>query len=141
MLVAIHGLAQDLVGNHRQADRHHADYVSNSQAGSVSVIDPSSGAVVESLLAGEWPGGIATSPDGTRADVANRGSNDISVIDTTSHSLVETISTGAGPTGVGFTNRFAAAEETLVGPCGQGFELAMVLPLAVSSAGRRRPEH
>ncbi|MER5428517.1 IPT/TIG domain-containing protein [Streptomyces sp. NPDC002588] len=47
---------------------------------------------------GAEPQGIALTPDGTRAYVANRASNTVSVIDTATSTVTHTIPTGAGPT-------------------------------------------
>ncbi|MFF0160490.1 IPT/TIG domain-containing protein [Streptomyces sp. NPDC005263] len=44
------------------------------------------------------PQGIALTPDGARAYVADRGSNTVSVIDTATDTVIATIPTGAGPT-------------------------------------------
>ncbi|GDY65937.1 hypothetical protein SAV14893_053300 [Streptomyces avermitilis] len=47
---------------------------------------------------GDTPGGIALTPTGTRAYVANHGSNTVSVLDTVTDTVIDTIATGAGPT-------------------------------------------
>ncbi|MFJ2864126.1 IPT/TIG domain-containing protein [Kitasatospora sp. NPDC087314] len=44
------------------------------------------------------PLGVALTPDGTRAYVANRSSNAVDVIDTATNTVIATIATGAGPT-------------------------------------------
>ena len=48
---------------------------------------------------GTYPVGVALSPDGTHAYVANFGSNTVSIIDTTTHT-VTTIDVGSNPFGV-----------------------------------------
>ncbi|WP_438318790.1 IPT/TIG domain-containing protein (plasmid) [Streptomyces sp. HUAS TT3] len=50
------------------------------------------------IAVGTAPQGIALTPDGTRAYVANRGSNTVSVIDTATDTVTHTIPTGTGPT-------------------------------------------
>lgn len=46
---------------------------------------------------GTDPQGIALTPDGTRAYVANRASNTVSVIDTATDTVIQTIPTGVAP--------------------------------------------
>ncbi|MEU0674582.1 IPT/TIG domain-containing protein [Streptomyces sp. NPDC006172] len=50
------------------------------------------------ITVGTEPQGIALTPDGTRAYVANRASNTVSVIDTATDTVTHTIPTGAAPT-------------------------------------------
>ena len=52
---------------------------------------------------GSDPAGIAITPDGARAYVANASSASVSVIDTASGVVIETIRVGEGPTGVAIT--------------------------------------
>lgn len=51
-----------------------------------------------SIPVGDTPQGIALTPSGARAYVANRGSNTVSVIDTATNTVTDTIPTGVGPT-------------------------------------------
>jgi YVTN family beta-propeller protein len=68
------------------------------------VIDTSSNTVVASVGVGIYPvGGVAITPDGTRAYVSNRGSNYVSVIDTSGNTVVATVVVGDLPYGVAIT--------------------------------------
>ncbi len=52
------------------------DYVANSSAGTVSVIDTTSNTVVATVPVGNTPVGVAVSPDGKFAYVTNEISSD-----------------------------------------------------------------
>src|SRR5256885_2255641 len=79
-------------------------YVTNIISNTVSVIDTATNTVVATIPVGLAPLGVAITPDGTRAYVAN-GSNIVSVIDTATNTVVATIPVGveAGPVGVAIT--------------------------------------
>jgi YVTN family beta-propeller protein len=49
------------------------------------------------------PVGVAVTPDGTHAYVANAFSKNVSVIDTASNTVVATVAVGTGPDGVAIT--------------------------------------
>ena len=78
----------------------------------VSVIDTKTNTVVATIGVGVLPEGVAISPNGRTAYVANEGSNTVSVIDTKTNTVVdldpttpeiEGIPVGMGPSGVAFT--------------------------------------
>jgi YVTN family beta-propeller protein len=75
-------------------------FVPNVNASTVTVVDTADNSVVTTLGVGTLPGGVAVSPDGSRAYVANRGSNTLSIIDVDTLSVVDTIATGTLPSGV-----------------------------------------
>jgi YVTN family beta-propeller protein len=77
---------------------------SNFPASAVSVIDTASNTVVGTIPVGQFPNGMATTPDGTHAYVANQGDGTVSVIDTAGNKVVATIRVGAGPIGVAITS-------------------------------------
>jgi YVTN family beta-propeller protein len=77
-------------------------YVANYLAGSVSVIDASTNAVVATVATPAQPVGIAIAPDGTKAYVACLRARDVAVVGTVSHSLLGTIRVGRQPVGVAF---------------------------------------
>src|SRR5262244_2845507 len=54
-------------------------YVTNSASNTVSVIDTATNTVVATVPVGSVPLGVAITPDGTRAYVANPGSGTVSV--------------------------------------------------------------
>jgi YVTN family beta-propeller protein len=56
--------------------------------------------IVTTLPVGAQPWGVAISPDGSRAYVANRNSASVSVISLADNTVVGTIPVGLGPTGV-----------------------------------------
>jgi YVTN family beta-propeller protein len=70
-------------------------YVANFNDGSVSVIETARNAVVATIPLGGNPGGVGTTPGGTRAYVRNFG-NTLSVIDTANNTDVATIPVGNG---------------------------------------------
>jgi YVTN family beta-propeller protein len=57
----------------------------------VSVISTFTNTVVATIPVGSLPEGVAVTPDGTRAYVANLGTNSVSVIDTTTNAVTATI--------------------------------------------------
>jgi YVTN family beta-propeller protein len=71
-------------------------YISNTGDGAVFVVDQSTASVVGTIPVGDQPVGVAFSPDGTSAYVANFGSG-VSVIETATHSVVATITLGGFP--------------------------------------------
>jgi YVTN family beta-propeller protein len=80
------------------------NYVANDTApGTVSVMDTATNTVVATIGVGIGPTGVAITPDGKHAYVANPHSNNVSVIDTASNMVVATVTVGANPNGVAVT--------------------------------------
>jgi YVTN family beta-propeller protein len=75
-------------------------YVSNSEDGTVSVIDAENNSVTATVPMGDRPVGIAAHPDGSRVYVAVRNSNILSVIDTMTNEVTATVPMAGGPNGV-----------------------------------------
>src|SRR5262249_24616022 len=81
-------------------------YVTNNSANSVSVIDTAAQMAIATVTVGEGPLGVALTPDGRFAYVANRqrfnvlAPGDVSVIDTRTRALVATIPVGNNPTAI-----------------------------------------
>jgi YVTN family beta-propeller protein len=75
-------------------------YVSDGRAGTVSVIDTKTYAVVGTIKVGTRPWGIALSPDGKYLFSANGPSNDVSVVDLATNQEVSRIKAGEGPWGI-----------------------------------------
>jgi YVTN family beta-propeller protein len=71
-------------------------YVSNALANTISIIDPSTNTVIDTIPGGGEPFGIVFSPDGARAFVADFAMGAISVIDTSSKTIVSTITLPPG---------------------------------------------
>ncbi len=67
---------------------------------------------VQHIPVGDRPRGIAISPDGNEAYVANAGDDNVSVINTTTKTVVATISVGREPQGVAFAPDGAAVYVT-----------------------------
>ena len=67
----------------------------------VSVIDTATNTVIATIPVGVAPFGVAVTPDGTRAYVANVGSDTVSVIDTATNTVTATIPVGDSPYGRG----------------------------------------
>jgi len=78
---------------------------SSAPSGSVSVINVAGNAVVATIPVGSRPKGVAFSPSGALAYVANGYTNDVSVIDTTTRLVVATIT---GLVADGTTDRWLA---------------------------------
>jgi len=74
-----------------------------SQPPSVSVIDTASYKVVATIPVGLYPAGVAISPNGAFAYVANFNSNSVSVIDTATNTVTATVTVGTNPLGVAIT--------------------------------------
>jgi len=77
-------------------------YVTNVSQPTVTVIDTLTNTVIDTITVGQAPWGIAITPDGQHAYVANT-SGTISVIDTTTNTVTATISDSDGPFGVAVT--------------------------------------
>src|SRR6202035_1910161 len=78
-------------------------YISNSGAGTVSVIDTVTNAVIGGPIAvGSDPIGLAVTPDGGEVYVANNQSDNVTVISTVSNTITDTIFLPGGgyPVGV-----------------------------------------
>src|SRR4029077_4311946 len=74
-------------------------YVNNVGSGTTSVVDTKSNLVVATIAVGSGPYGVAISPDGSHAYIANN-SGTVSVIDTSSNSVVSTINVGGEAVGI-----------------------------------------
>jgi len=75
-------------------------YVSNSFGNTVSVIRTSDNEVISNVAVGEWPYGVAISPDGEYVYVSNTGDDTVSVIRTCDNTVTASISVGTSPGGV-----------------------------------------
>lgn len=75
-------------------------YVSNGRAGTVSVLDSHSYALLDSIKVGTRPWGIALSPDGKYLFSANGPSNDVSVVDLATNKEVARVKAGQRPWGI-----------------------------------------
>ena len=69
----------------------------------VSVIDTATNTVVATIPVGNFPLGVAVTPDGTKVYVANFSDNTVSVIHTATNTVVKTIPVGTGPMAVAVT--------------------------------------
>ena len=83
-----------------------------SQPPSVSVIDTATYAVVATIPVGQYPAGIAITPNGAFVYVANFNSNSVSVIDIVTNTVTATVSVGTNPLGVAITPNGAFAYVT-----------------------------
>jgi YVTN family beta-propeller protein len=64
------------------------------------MIATASNTVVATVPVGTFPDGVAVTPDGKHAYVANFNSNNVSVIDTATNTVVATVGVGSGPAAV-----------------------------------------
>lgn len=79
-------------------------YVTSVFDNSVQVVDLDTGTVVRSADAGEKPGHLALTEDGTRAYIVRPFGETVSVLDTASLEIVHTIEVDKGPTTVAIRN-------------------------------------
>lgn len=110
-------------------------FVTNSTAGTVSVIDTSSDSVLATIPVGANPGSPAVSPDASRVYVPNTGSDTVSVLDVGTSSVLGTIAVADAPTCVVVT---PDGDRAYVG-CGSGLvsviDTAIGATVAVVSVG------
>jgi YVTN family beta-propeller protein len=84
-------------------------YISNRDSNSLSVVETATNTVTTTITAaiGTGPIGVAVTPDGRFAYVANGGnagnSNTVSVIDVATNTVVGSVPVGNGPFGVALT--------------------------------------
>lgn len=78
-------------------------YVANAGSSSVSVIDTSTNAVIDTIGVEARPVGVAFTPTGSRAYVTNSASDSVSVIDTGTNSVTATIHVAGFPQGIAIT--------------------------------------
>jgi YVTN family beta-propeller protein len=75
-------------------------YITNTTSNNVSVIDTATNKVTATIPVGDFPDGVAVSPDGRRAYITNTGSGTVSVIDTATNKVIATIATSAQSVGI-----------------------------------------
>jgi YVTN family beta-propeller protein len=75
-------------------------YVSDGRAGTVSVLDSRTYAVLGTVKVGTRPWGIVLSPDSKYLFSANGPSNDVSVVDLATNSEIARVKVGEGPWGL-----------------------------------------
>lgn len=73
-----------------------AAYVTNSGDDTVSVISLDTREVIRTIGVGQYPLGVAVTPDRQRVYVANSNSNSVSVIDVMTGGVVATVTEGIG---------------------------------------------
>ncbi|TMI99883.1 MAG: YncE family protein [Bacillati bacterium ANGP1] len=91
-------------------------YVANL-GGGISVIDTATNTVAATVQVGIGPQGVAITPNGAFAYVANFDSNNVSVIDTATNAVVATVPVGIGPFGVAVAPSGAFAYVTAFDSC------------------------
>jgi len=69
----------------------------------VSVINTATNTVTATVSVGVNPVGVAITPDGTRAYVANLAAGSVSVIDTATNTVIGTVTVGLAPRGIAIT--------------------------------------
>jgi YVTN family beta-propeller protein len=80
---------------HNPANATTFGYLTNANDNTISVIATNNNTVVATIPVGDFPTGVATTPDGTHAYVRNFG-NTVSVIATANNTVVATIPVGNG---------------------------------------------
>ena len=79
-------------------------YVTNSCNNTVSVIDTTTNTVVDSIMVGVAPFGVAVTPDGSRVYVTSLLDGGVTVIDTATNTVITTIPVGAFLGGLAITS-------------------------------------
>jgi len=74
--------------------------IANEKAGSVSIVDLSSQAVLSTIAVGRAPRGVAIDAGLNRAIVGNSGDNTLSVIDLGTYLVLKTVTVGREPEGI-----------------------------------------
>jgi len=87
----------------------------NVNSPSVSVVDAATHSLIATIPVGRGPFGIALTPDGSKAYVADYDDNAISVIATSTNTVIATISVGVQPQGIAFTPDGSRAYVTNLG--------------------------
>ena len=72
----------------------------NGPGNTVSVINTSGNTFIANISVGNFPHGVAVSPDGSRVYVTNEYSDSLSVIDTATNTVIATVPVGSFPEGV-----------------------------------------
>jgi YVTN family beta-propeller protein len=75
-------------------------FVSDGRAGTVTVMDSKSYAVLATVKVGARPWGIALTPDGKYLLSANGPSNDVSVVDLATNKEISRVKAGESPWGI-----------------------------------------
>src|SRR5260370_24873667 len=83
-----------------------------NQPSSVSVIDTATYSVVATIPVGQYPAGVAITPNGAFAYVANFNSNSVSVIDTATNTVTATVTVCTSPSCLAITPNGAFAYVT-----------------------------
>src|SRR5947207_164168 len=78
-------------------------YITNLNDGTVSVIDTASKTVMATVPVGNFPNGVALTPDGAHVYVANVVDGTVSVIETAGNTVTATVPVGLFPFGVAVT--------------------------------------
>jgi YVTN family beta-propeller protein len=96
----VRGILVVLLGGSVGVEAAPRGFVTNSQSGTVSVVDTASGAVMDTVVVGAGPVGVAVNRAGTRAYVANSGAGTVSVVDTATNAVLATVPVASLPVGV-----------------------------------------
>jgi YVTN family beta-propeller protein len=75
-------------------------YVSDGRAGTVTILDAQTYAVVGTVKVGTRPWGIVLSPDGKYLFSANGPSNDVSIVELATNKEIAKVKAGDGPWGL-----------------------------------------
>ncbi len=78
-------------------------YITNLNDNTVSVIDTASNTVTATVPVGNFPNGVAVTPDGAHVYVGNQGDGTVSVIDTATNTVTATVTVGVVPFSVAVT--------------------------------------
>ncbi len=77
-------------------------YVSNSDSGTVSAIDPATNTVIATITVGSSPYGVAATPNGQRVWVSNWLAGTLNIIDTATNAIEDGAAISGNPHGIAF---------------------------------------
>ena len=86
-----------IIGLSIQAQRA---YITNSSDNSISVIDVTTGMVIDTIILNDSPFGVTVSSDGSKVYVTNYNANTVSVIDAVHDTVIATIAVNQDPWGI-----------------------------------------
>ena len=81
--------------------------MANEYSNNVSVIDTETNTITATVPVGNWPYGVAVSPDGKKVYVTNDHDNTVSVIDTATNTVTTTVTCRKTSEGIRTVYRFS----------------------------------
>ena len=133
---------QAVVSNEKPVDSRILAYVPNEKSGSISIIDTATNTVIDTLITGGAPRGLALSSEGTTLFVSDRESNGLLVISVPQKQVVARIPLGDSPEGVSLSpdGRWVVAAVELSNSVVFINTQSFAIEFSIRTAGKN-PEH